>query len=85
MKLLTLNCHSWQEENQLEKIRYLARTIKEKAYDVIALQEVSQLITEEYVNNNIKKKNFGLILLQELKKIGVTEYSFVWDLSHIGF
>ena len=24
MKLLTLNCHSWQEENQVEKIKYLA-------------------------------------------------------------
>ncbi|MBD1379635.1 endonuclease/exonuclease/phosphatase family protein [Metabacillus arenae] len=85
MKLLTLNCHSWQEENQLEKIRYLAEIIKEKSYDVIALQEVSQLIEEECVFNNIKKDNFGFVLLQELKKIGVTNYSFVWDLSHIGF
>ena len=42
MKLLTLNCHSWQEENQIEKIKYLAKIIKEKQYDVIALQEVSQ-------------------------------------------
>ena len=22
MKLLTLNCHSWQEDNQIEKIKY---------------------------------------------------------------
>lgn len=35
MKLLTLNCHSWQEENQAEKITYLAETIKEKSYDVV--------------------------------------------------
>ena len=28
MKLLTLNCHSWQEDNQLEKIKYLAKVIK---------------------------------------------------------
>ena len=40
MKLLTLNCHSWQEDNQIEKIKYLAKIIKEKQYDVIALQEV---------------------------------------------
>ena len=44
MKLLTLNCHSWQEDNQIEKIKYLAKIIKEKQYDVIALQEVSQKI-----------------------------------------
>ena len=85
MKLLTLNCHSWQEENQIEKIKYLARTIKEKSYDVIALQEVSQLIEEEHMYSNIKKNNFGLVLLQELQKFGVNEYSFVWSLSHIGF
>ncbi|MFC0471085.1 endonuclease/exonuclease/phosphatase family protein [Halalkalibacter kiskunsagensis] len=85
MKLLTLNCHSWQEENQIEKIKYLAQIIKEKSYDVISLQEVSQLIEGEYAYNNIKRDNFGFILLQELKKIGVTDYSFVWDLSHIGF
>ena len=30
MKLLTLNCHSWMEENQLEKIKYLAEIINEK-------------------------------------------------------
>lgn len=44
MKLLTLNCHAWQEENQIEKIQHLAQVIKEKQYDVIALQEVMQLI-----------------------------------------
>lgn len=28
MKLLTLNCHSWMEAEQEEKIRILAKTIK---------------------------------------------------------
>ena len=31
MKLLTLNCHSWQEDNQIEKIKYLAKIIKDSA------------------------------------------------------
>ncbi|SHG99691.1 endonuclease/exonuclease/phosphatase family protein [Tepidibacter thalassicus] len=85
MKLLTLNCHSWQEENQIEKIKCLAKTIKEKEYDVIALQEVSQSIDEEKVFNNIKKDNFAFVLLKELEKIGVSDYEFVWDFSHIGY
>jgi maltose 6'-phosphate phosphatase len=85
MRLLTLNCHSWQEENQMEKIKYLAQVIKEKSYDVIALQEVSQLINEEYEYDNIKKSNFVSVLLKELKKIGVSEYTFVWGFSHIGY
>ncbi|MGL5616082.1 MAG: endonuclease/exonuclease/phosphatase family protein, partial [Sarcina sp.] len=44
MKLLSLNCHSWQEENQIEKIRTIAKDIKKNQYDFIALQEVSQSI-----------------------------------------
>ena len=38
MKILTLNVHAWIEENQLEKIDILAKTIEENQYDVIALQ-----------------------------------------------
>lgn len=85
MKLLTLNCHSWQEENQLEKIKYIASVIKEKQYDVIALQEVSQLIKSKVVYDNIKEDNFALLINQELKKIGVNDYKFIWDVSHIGY
>jgi maltose 6'-phosphate phosphatase len=85
MKLLTLNCHSWQEENQLEKIKILAKTIMEKSYDVVALQEVSQSMDSENVNHLLKKDNYLLILLDELRQLGVTEYQYTWDFSHIGF
>ena len=63
MKLLTLNCHSWQEENQVEKIKYLASVIKEKQYDVIALQEVSQRIDAKSVDSRIKEDNFAKLLI----------------------
>ncbi|MEL3972006.1 endonuclease/exonuclease/phosphatase family protein [Rossellomorea oryzaecorticis] len=85
MKLLTLNCHSWQENNQLEKIAILAQDIAEKSYDVIALQEVSQLIESETVSGLIKKDNFALVLLGELERLGVTGYGLVWDFAHIGY
>lgn len=85
MKLLTLNCHSWQEDNQHEKISTLADDIAEKSYDVIALQEVSQLIESETVQGLVKKDNFALVLLGELEKRGVTDYTLVWDFAHIGY
>ncbi|WP_175639406.1 endonuclease/exonuclease/phosphatase family protein [Metabacillus schmidteae] len=85
MKLLTLNCHSWQEEHQLEKIKILAETIMEKSYDVIALQEVSQSIDSEVIFGVVKKDNFVQILIEELEKLGNTDYQFVWDFSHIGY
>ncbi|MEH7440277.1 endonuclease/exonuclease/phosphatase family protein [Neobacillus drentensis] len=82
MKLLTLNSHSWHEENQIEKIKYLAQTIMEKSYDVIALQEVSQALEAEYVYGKVKENNYAYVLLQELEKLGVSDYFLVWDVSH---
>ncbi|OIJ18091.1 endonuclease [Anaerobacillus alkalidiazotrophicus] len=85
MKLLTLNCHAWQEEEQLEKIKTLAKTIKENSYDVIALQEVSQSVDEEQLDRNVKKDNYMIVLLDELKKLGVEEYNYFWDFSHFAY
>src|SRR5690625_8498 len=85
MKLLTLNCHSWQEDDQLEKIKKLAMTIHEKSYDVIALQEVSQLITAKKVDHLVREDNFAHILLKELHALGSTAYRYVWDFAHIGY
>ncbi|MGV2686412.1 endonuclease, partial [Clostridium perfringens] len=70
MRLLTLNCHSWMEEDQVEKIKYLAKIIKENQYDVIALQEVSQSIKEDIIKGIIKKDNFVHLLNEELKELG---------------
>lgn len=85
MKLLTVNCHAWIEENQLEKIRILANTIKENDYDVIALQEVSQSIAAPAVDGSLKEDNYLLVLLKYLEENGVTHYQYLWDFVHIGF
>lgn len=85
MKLLTLNCHSWQEDHQLDKINYLAQTIKENDYDVIALQEVSQHMLGKQFKGQLKTDNYVVVLQEALQKIGVTDYEVVWDFSHIGF
>ena len=74
MKLLTLNCHSWQEDNQIEKIKYLAKIIKEKQYDVIALQEVSQKINSKLLQAMIKEDNFAQLLIEELNKINESKH-----------
>lgn len=85
MKLLTLNCHSWQEENQIQKIKTIVDTIKENSYDVIALQEVNQSIKEEVLYNDIKKDNFSYVLIKELEKAGISDYKFTWAFSHLGY
>ncbi|WP_053982417.1 endonuclease/exonuclease/phosphatase family protein [Niameybacter massiliensis] len=85
MKLLTLNCHSWQEEEQAYKLKCLAKQIKEEGYDVIALQEVSQHQNGKIVRDNLKEGNYLYALLDELKQIGVTDYDYAWAFSHIGY
>ncbi len=84
MRLLTLNCHSWQEEDQIEKIRYLAETISQGGYDVVALQEVSQHKDSEIIYDNIREDNFAHLLVEELRKLG-SNYNFIWDFSHYGY
>lgn len=85
MKLLTLNVHAWQEENQMEKLEMLARDIASERYDVIALQEVMQSIDSPIVRDNIKKDNYALVLLELVRKLGVEDYDFVWDMAHYGY
>ncbi|MDK4491828.1 hypothetical protein MVQ15_07575 [Fusobacterium necrophorum] len=58
MKLLTINVHSWLEENQEEKMEILAKVIAEKRYDVVALQEVNQQIKSKPVLEDMKEDNF---------------------------
>ncbi|MDD6795053.1 MAG: endonuclease/exonuclease/phosphatase family protein [Clostridiaceae bacterium] len=85
MKLLTLNCHSWQESNQIDKIKYLAKVIIENNYDVIALQEVSQHIDSKLCEGKLRADNYMLLLKKELKKICDWNFDSVWDFSHIGY
>ncbi len=44
MKLLTLNTHSLQEENYLQKLEQFVQTICQEKPDVVALQEVNQSV-----------------------------------------
>ncbi|WP_243291425.1 endonuclease/exonuclease/phosphatase family protein [Bacillus sp. FJAT-47783] len=85
MKLLTLNCHSWQEENQMEKIKWIAEAILENEYDCIALQEVSQSIDAKGVKGQLKEDNFAFMILQQLKKMGGPTYHCYWDMSHLAY
>ncbi|WP_208586894.1 endonuclease/exonuclease/phosphatase family protein [Gracilibacillus suaedae] len=85
MRLLTLNCHSWQEEDQLTKIASLAKTIVEKEYDVIALQEVSQKESSNLVDGQIREDNYGQVVLNEMELLGETRYQLEWVSAHQAF
>ncbi|NMO96442.1 endonuclease/exonuclease/phosphatase family protein [Paenibacillus lemnae] len=94
MKIMTLNTHSWQEEQQMDKIKQLAAFIHEHDIDVISLQEVNQSMGAEAVPHSrlthyrpaeqdivIREDNYAYILQRELK----TEYYWTWVPVHVGF
>jgi len=95
MKLLTLNTHSWIEEDPLEKLAAIKEQILVEEYDVISLQEVNQTMNAEKAETDsyflspnhgtiIKKDNFAFLLQQELKKHGL-DYYWSWVPNHIGY
>ncbi|MFV8214515.1 hydrolase, partial [Streptococcus pluranimalium] len=53
MKLLTLNTHSWMEEDMETKFRDLVTGILAADYDVICLQEINQLMTSQVIDSPI--------------------------------
>lgn len=95
MKLLTLNAHSWLEENQDEKIDQIVTQIIKGDYDVVALQEVNQLINHDSIVNDdlycrgnddikIKDDNFAYVIVQRLRAQN-KKYYFSYAMSHIGY
>ncbi|GGD22000.1 endonuclease/exonuclease/phosphatase family protein [Pontibacillus salipaludis] len=85
MKLLTLNVHAWQEDNQMTKIKQVAERIHNSRYDAVALQEVSQHKEAHYVYDHIRDDNYGYLIQQELNELGSADYQLVWDVSHYGY
>ena len=44
MNLLTINTHSWLEEEPLKKLEEIAKVILSSESEIIALQEVNQKV-----------------------------------------
>lgn len=95
MKVMTLNTHSWMEENPLNKLSEIATWIANQEIEIIALQEINQLISTPIVEPDdyfcpladqvaIHEDNFAYLLVEELAKLGV-HYYWSWTYAHIGY
>ena len=97
MKIMTLNTHSWLEDESWEKLHQIAQKICHEQYDVIALQEVNQtmnakrLASEQLKNFSqvqgqtpVRSDNFAYCLSQLLAEQGEIYY-WSWEMSHIGY
>lgn len=97
MKLLTLNTHSWLEEQPYDKLDTLVETVLANQFDVIAFQEVNQSIAESIIDVSdqfayqaadptiqIKRNNFAFLVQQKLEQAGL-RYAWTWQPAHIGY
>lgn len=96
MKWLTLNTHSWMEENMEDKMDSLVQFILSNELDGLSLQEVNQridasvdeaplhFISSLNETSTIKKDNYALCLVKRLAELGETYY-WSWTYSHVGY
>ena len=92
---MTLNTHSWMEDNDQQQIEVLARRIAKEDYDLIGLQEVNQLLASPLAEvdgyfqptedqQTIHQDNFLFCLTERLKELGCCYY-WSWTYNHIGY
>lgn len=95
MKFISLNTHSWMEENPIEKLKGIAEFIMTHEVEMIALQEVNQKIEAPISDTSatfcsleeqvpIKEDNYAKLLVEYLEEKGYTYY-WGWACSHIGY
>lgn len=83
--VLTLNLHTYQEEDALAKLNYVADVIAYLDIDLIAFQECAQHKDSPIIKNNIRKDNMAHIISSRLKKKYKKNYTYSWDWAHYGW
>ena len=97
MNLLTINTHSWLEEEPLKKLEEIAKVILSSESEIIALQEVNQKVASKKVpleqlttfcpvatQTPVHEDNFAYLIVQYLAEKG-QHYYWSWEMSHIGY
>jgi maltose 6'-phosphate phosphatase len=82
LKILTLNLHCYQENDQDAKFSEIARAISELSVDIICFQEVGEYWNDGRGDWN---SNAAKIIWDHLRKSYHLSYHLYTDWSHIGF
>ena len=83
--ILTINLHTYQEDQQNEKLNMLMEVIGKMDVDFIALQECAQHKSATITEGIIREDNMALVIANSLKDKYNIEYNFVWDWAHYGW
>jgi len=82
---LTLNLHTYQEEDQLQKLNMIIDVIGSMDVDFISFQECAQHKSAKLINENIREDNMAYLIIAGLQKKYGKSYDFIWDWSHYGW
>jgi len=84
--VLTLNLHTWQESNQIEKLDRIAPYVAEENLTCLCLQECGQRTSSSRVHDGetLRTDNAAYLLQSKLSAHGL-KYSMVWEYSHDSF
>lgn len=97
IKIITLNCHSLEEENYKEKLEEFVTATAGMKPQIIALQEVNQSIDSQTASEDLpegycpcepgivlKKDNHALNVAEKLRKLGYPMY-WTWTPAKKGY
>jgi maltose 6'-phosphate phosphatase len=82
LKVLTLNLHCYQEEDQDEKFSRIARAISDLKIDIVCFQEVGEKWNQ---GRGDRESNAAMIIRDRLRRWYHLHYHLHADWSHIGF
>lgn len=86
MKIMTLNLHTYQEDQQVIKFKRIAKKIVDEEIDVACFCQAAQTFNAPRVANYVRQDNAVKIICDEVNRLlGKESYRFAWDLSHYGF
>ncbi|MCB9310709.1 MAG: endonuclease/exonuclease/phosphatase family protein [Lewinellaceae bacterium] len=83
--VLTLNLHTYQEDNQNEKFNIIADVIGKLNIDFVAFQECAQNRNASMYSGNIRTDNMALKINEILEKKYNKHYEITWDWAHYGW
>ncbi|MFW5684242.1 MAG: endonuclease/exonuclease/phosphatase family protein [Spirochaetota bacterium] len=84
--VLTLNLHTWQETDQLEKLDRVARFAAEENISALCLQECGQRRDAPYYDeaSGLRSDNTARLIQARLEEYGL-KYGLAWAFSHNSF
>ena len=83
--ILTINLHTYQEDNQNEKFNLIVDLIAKMDIDFITFQECAQYKNSSIVNGIIREDNMVKFISDKLKEKYNLDYNFVWNWAHYGW